>query len=83
MLSFNSHATRPLSFSLKSPFFSCIFDRIEVVLRGKLKEDIPISEKYPIFLKWLANHANPLVAERAFRASEYWGLTRVSEVHGK
>ena len=28
----------------------------------------------------LANH---LVAERAFRASEFWGLTRVSEVHGK
>ena len=22
--------------------------------------------------------ANPLVAERAFRASEYWGLTRVA-----
>ena len=27
--------------------------------------------------------ANPLVAEWAFHASEYWGLTRVSEVHGK
>ena len=27
--------------------------------------------------------ANPLVAERAFRASDYWGLTRVSKVHGK
>ena len=27
--------------------------------------------------------ANPLVAERAFRASEFWALTRVSEVHGK
>ena len=27
--------------------------------------------------------ANPLIAERAFLASEYWGLTRVSEVHGK
>ena len=27
--------------------------------------------------------ANPLVAERAFRASEYWGPTRVSKVHGK
>ena len=27
--------------------------------------------------------ANPLVAERAFRASEYWCLTRVPEVHGK
>ena len=27
--------------------------------------------------------ANPLVAERAFRASEFWGLTGVSEVHGK
>ena len=27
--------------------------------------------------------ANPLIAERAFRASEYWGLSRVSEAHGK
>ena len=27
--------------------------------------------------------ANPLVAERAFRTNEFWGLTRVSEVHGK
>ena len=25
----------------------------------------------------------PLVAERAFRVSEFWGLTAVSEVHGK
>ena len=60
------------------------FDRIEVVLLGKFEEDTPISEKYPFSAKWPNRPvANPLVAERAFCASEYWGLTRVSEVHGK
>ena len=44
---------------------------------------IPVSEEPKRAGECLTSPlTNPLVAERAFRASEFWGLTRVSEVHG-
>ena len=66
-------------------FFFGFSARVQVFFSGFRLVFDSLSTFFWSLFWWVPNPppAKPLVAERAFCASEYWGLTRVLEVQGK